>query len=230
MRRIHTTGRHNCRRQFKTIFKKFFSGNIMSFIERRKLMFGAAAAVVASASALAGSRRVPIPQNARERMRELRFPNVPLVTHTGQNVRFYDDILKDRKVVINFMYTVCSGICTPVTQNLLEARRLLGTDAKDIRFYSISLTPADDSPAALREYMEMQQIDEGWTFLTGEPRHVERVRQGLGFVDTTPEADADITNHSGMVRIGNEPMVSWGHASGLTTGKAIARMIRFELT
>ena len=202
----------------------------MSLIERRKLIFGAAASVVASASALAGGRDAPATPNARERMRQLRFPNVPLVTHTGRQVRFYDDILKDRKVVINFMYTVCSGICTPVTQNILEARRLLGAAAKDISFYSISLTPADDSPAALREYMEMHQINEGWTFLTGEPQHIERVRRGLGFIDNAPEADADITNHSGMVRIGNEPMVSWGHASGLTTGKAIARMIRFELT
>ena len=201
----------------------------MSFIERRKLMFGAAAAVVASAGSLASARTVPAVQSARERMREMRFPNVPLMTHAGRQVRFYDDILKGRKVVINFMYTVCSGICTPVTQNILEARRLLGADARDISFYSISLTPADDSPAALREYMEMHQIDAGWTFLTGQTQHVERIRRGLGFVDTTPEADADITNHSGMLRIGNEPMVTWGHASGLTTGKAIARMIRFEL-
>ena len=106
----------------------------MSFIERRKLMFGAAAAALSGASALAGQRAVPVILNARERMRELRFPNVPLLTHTGRQVRFYDDLLKDRKVVINFMYTVCSGICTPVTQNLLEARRLLGADAKDISF------------------------------------------------------------------------------------------------
>ena len=201
----------------------------MPIIERRKLMFGAAASIVASAGALAGPRKAPVVQSARERMREMYFPNVPLVTHTGRQVRFYDDLLKDRKVVINFMYTVCSGICTPVTQNILEARRLLGAAAKDINFYSISLTPASDSPAALREYMEMHQIDPGWTFLTGEPQHVERVRRGLGFVDKTPEADADITNHSGMVRVGNEPMVTWGHANGTTTGKAIARMIRFEL-
>ena len=156
----------------------------------------------------------------------MRFPNVALVTHTGRQVRFYVDILKDRKAVINFMYLVCSGICTPVTQYLLDARRLLGVAAKDINFYSISLTPAEHSPAALREYMEMHQIDKGWTFLTGEPCKVEPVRQGLGFLNKTPEANADITNHSSILRIGNEPLLSWRHASG----KAIARMIRFELT
>lgn len=162
-------------------------------------------------------------------MRQNHFPNVPLVTHTGKEVQFYDDILKGRKVVISFMYTVCSNICTPVTQNILEAQRLLGNFGKDISFYSISLTPLQDDPAALRAYMAMHKIGAGWTLLTGRPQNVERVRRGLGFAKKSPEEDADITNHSGMVRIGNEPLVSWGHASAITNGRAVARMIRFEL-
>jgi protein SCO1 len=55
------------------------------------------------------------------------------------------------------------------------------------------------------------------------------VAQGLGFSQQEPNEDADITNHAGMLRIGNERMASWGHASAITTGKAVARMIRFEL-
>jgi len=33
------------------------------------------------------------------------FPNVPLVTHEGKTVRFYDDLLKGKAVVINVIYT-----------------------------------------------------------------------------------------------------------------------------
>ena len=36
-----------------------------------------------------------------------RFPNVVLKTHEGRNVRFYDDLLKDKIVMINFMYATC---------------------------------------------------------------------------------------------------------------------------
>ena len=36
------------------------------------------------------------------------FPNVVLKAHTGRNVRFYDDLLKDKIVLINFMYATCT--------------------------------------------------------------------------------------------------------------------------
>ncbi len=35
------------------------------------------------------------------------FPNVELTTHHGDQVRFYDDLLKGKTVVINFMYATC---------------------------------------------------------------------------------------------------------------------------
>jgi protein SCO1 len=196
-------------------------------IQKRSLLVGAAAAL-AGARLMAATPRSPV-DDPREQMRQNRFPNVPLLTHTGKQVKFYDDLLKDKKVVINFMYTACTDICTPVTQNILQARRLLGDFAKDIHFYSISLTPQHDDPEALRTYMKAFQIDRGWTFLTGKPENVERLRRGLGFAQRDPKEDADITNHAGMLRIGNERTASWGHASAITTGKAVARMIRFEL-
>jgi len=200
----------------------------MPVFEKRRLLAGVASAV--AATGLMARTPGGSVQNPREQMRQKHFPNVGLVTHEGKEVRFYDHVLRDRKVVINFMYTVCSNICTPVTQNILEAQRLLGNLAKEIDFYSISLTPLQDDPAALRAYMKMNNIDKGWTFLTGKPQNIEQIRLGLGFSQRSPEADADISNHSGMLRIGNERLVSWGHASATTTGKAVARMIRFELS
>ncbi|NJL28528.1 MAG: hypothetical protein HC897_11885 [Thermoanaerobaculia bacterium] len=36
-----------------------------------------------------------------------KFPNVVLRTHEGKTVRFYDDLVKDKIVMINFMYAEC---------------------------------------------------------------------------------------------------------------------------
>lgn len=36
-----------------------------------------------------------------------RFPDVVLETHEGDHVRFYEDLLKDKIVLINFMYATC---------------------------------------------------------------------------------------------------------------------------
>ena len=38
-----------------------------------------------------------------------RFPNVVLKTHEGKTVRFYDDLLEGKIVMINFMYATCKG-------------------------------------------------------------------------------------------------------------------------
>lgn len=35
------------------------------------------------------------------------FPNVVVRTHEGRNVRFYDDLLKGKIVLISFMYADC---------------------------------------------------------------------------------------------------------------------------
>jgi protein SCO1/2 len=166
-------------------------------------------------------------QQSRERLRKIRTPNELLVDHNGRSVRFYDDIMKNRKVVINVMYTVCSNICTPATRHLIEAQRLLGDEAKDIHFVSMSLTPLSDDPAALREYKKLHGIDERWTFLTGKVENVERVQRAMGFLS---ERDTDdLLSHSGMARLCDEPNVKWTHLNTMVSGKSIARMIRFEM-
>ena len=37
------------------------------------------------------------------------FPNLTLYDHDGQEVKFYDDLVRGKIVVINFMYATCTG-------------------------------------------------------------------------------------------------------------------------
>ena len=50
-------------------------------------------------------------------------PNLTLVARDGRSVRFYDDVLKDRIVLLNTMFTSCAGICPPITTNLLAVQK-----------------------------------------------------------------------------------------------------------
>ena len=90
----------------------------------------------------------------RERLQRYHLPNVELVTHEGKKVRFYDDLVKDRKVVINFMYTNCADDTCPITTaNLVQVQKLLGNRVgRDIFFYSITLSPDQDTPAVLARH------------------------------------------------------------------------------
>ncbi|MGL5403998.1 MAG: hypothetical protein ACRC9I_09575, partial [Acinetobacter sp.] len=58
-------------------------------------------------------------------MGESKIPNVPIVTHSGQQMMFYDDLVKNHILVMNMMYTSCSGICPLATSNLIQVHRLL---------------------------------------------------------------------------------------------------------
>ena len=164
---------------------------------------------------------------ARERLRRHRTPNVELFDHDGRGVGFYDDVMKGRKVLINVMYSVCSNVCAPATRNLIEARRLLGDEARDLRFVSMSLTPLSDTPQVLRAYKKLHGIDASWTFLTGKPENVERVQRALGFIGNEPTDD--LLSHSAIARLCDERNLRWSHVNTVLPARSIARMIRFEL-
>ena len=168
--------------------------------------------------------------SGRERIRIHHLPNVPLVTHIGQRVRFYDDLVKDKKVVINFMYAKCEGICVPVTANLVRVQKLLGDRVgRDIFMYSITLKPAQDSADDLREYAEQHHVGPGWLFLTGTPPDIEHLRRALGFTYADPVEDADTSNHIGMVRFGVEPLTRWAACPGMANPEHIVRTILWDL-
>jgi protein SCO1/2 len=113
-------------------------------------------------------------------------------------------------VVLNFMYTTCQGGCVPSTENLKLVFDQLGSRiGKDVFFYSISLDATNDTPAALREYMELHEVRPGWVFLTGQKDDLERVRRSVGFVDIDPKVDAKKTEHAGLVLVGNETLDRW---------------------
>ena len=162
----------------------------------------------------------------RERLAERSFPNVTLTTHEGKKVKFYDDLLKDKIVLINFMYVKCQGTCPGTTANLVKVQKLLGERVgKDIFMYSITLKPEEDTPEKLASYARAYKVGPGWQFLTGDPKDVELLRQKLGFIDRDPVRDADKSNHIGMLRWGNEPHTLWAGCPGSLAPSKIVKEI-----
>jgi len=166
----------------------------------------------------------------RELIRRHHLPDVVLTTHEGKSVRFYEDLIEGKKVVINFMYSRCKGICSPVTSNLVRVQRMLGDRVgRDLFFYSISLEPALDTPEDLRRYADDHGVGPGWLFLTGSPADCELLRRELGFTDPDPVLDADVTNHAGNVLFGNEPLMLWAACPGQADPEWIRESILAEV-
>ena len=109
------------------------------------------------------------------------FPNTLLTDQDGQQMRFFDDMIKGKVVVINFIFTTCSDSCPLETARLRQVQKLLGDRVgKDIFFYSISIDPLSDTPEVLKAYAQRFQIGPGWQFLTGEFADITDLRKKLG--------------------------------------------------
>jgi protein SCO1/2 len=131
------------------------------------------------------------------------FPNVPLVTQDGRTVRFYDDLVKDRLVVVNFIFTRCTASCPLETAKLADVQKRLGTRVgRDIFIYSITLDPEHDTPAALKAYAEKFHAGPGWLFLTGKREDIDRLRAKLG-------DRSKWQTHATGLSIGNDPAGQW---------------------
>ena len=137
------------------------------------------------------------------------FPNVPLITHEGETVHFFDDMIEGKVVAINFIYTTCPDACPMETARLKEVQELLGDRVgDDVFFYSITIDPENDTPEVLANYVENWQIEDGWTFLTGEEEDIVLLRQKLGIYIEEIQSE-DSNDHNLSLVIGNQATGRW---------------------
>ena len=184
------------------------------------------AALAALPASFAGTKPImPSKTNHLTRSKSA-FPNVPLVTHEGKVVRFYDDLIKNKTVMINFMYASCMDICPGMTANLKQVHKEFGDRiGRDIFMYSITLQPEHDTPAVLKSYAHVFKTGPGWTFLTGKKADIEELRKHLGFSLSDPLLDKDKSQHIGVVKFGIEALERWGMSPALGDPKYIAQYL-----
>jgi len=155
------------------------------------------------------------------------FPNVELVTHEGKSVRFYDDLIKDRVVAINFIFTSCKDVCPGETARLRQVQQLLGERAdQDVFMYSITIDPETDSPEVLARYREQFGIGPGWTFLTGSEEDIELLQRKLGLL--IEDLD-DPDDHNINLVVGNEATGRWMKRSPYDNPHVLAGLLMDSL-
>jgi len=134
------------------------------------------------------------------------FPNVPLITQDEETVYFFDDLIKDKIVAINFIYTSCPDACPLETAQLVRVQDILGERmGKDVFFYSISIDPEKDAPTVLKKYKE--KFGANWTFLTGKKSDIIKLRKKLGLY--IEEIQDGSNNHNVSMIIGNQSTGRW---------------------
>ena len=167
--------------------------------------------------------------SARARLQQRHLPNLPLVTHDGDKVRFYDDLVKDKKVVLTFVSSRAPADSAKVMDNLARIQRFFGGRVgRDIFLYSIARTPARDTPAVLKTWAARYGAGPGWAFLTGRPSTVESLRRSLGFASEDPAEDAGPAFSVGLLRHGIEREMRWAHCQAQAAPGVIAHSMLLD--
>ena len=157
------------------------------------------------------------------------FPNVVVFTHENRRALFYDDLLRGKTVLVNFM-SIKDEATYRVTENLAKVQTHLGARlGRDVFMYSITVDPDRDTPLALAKFAASHKAQPGWLFLTGTLEVIETLR-GRFFASGPAHAAhhhsaADEDCSMGMIRYGNEAVGLWGSVPSATQPEDIAMRV-----
>jgi protein SCO1 len=135
-----------------------------------------------------------------------KLPDVEVVTHEGKTVRFYSDLVKDRAVAVNFIFTDCSTIC-PASGALFAS--LQKQSARGVHFISISIDPGTDTPRKLTAWSQRFRTGGAdWTLVTGKQSAIDAIVKAFGATTTRPQ------DHQPLTIIGSDATHVWTRLYG----------------
>jgi len=89
----------------------------------------------------------------------------------------FPKIIKDKITLLAMVYTHCPDICPMTTHNMQLVQRRLPDDLKGkVNFVVISFDPNRDTPAVLKKFAEIRDINfDNWSLLSGDKQNTQEV-------------------------------------------------------
>lgn len=150
------------------------------------------------------------------------FPEQSLVNKTvldqnGTQSLFYEHLIQDKTVAINFVFTRCTAICPLSSAIFHQVRQQLA--GRQVELISISVDPAFDTVEQLHKFSQKFGSDPNWHFITGQRSVITDILKNLG------EVAVDKNQHSNMVIVGNDASARWIRLYGLPQARQIVEAI-----
>lgn len=92
------------------------------------------------------------------------FEGIELFDQDGRRLFMAD--YEDKVLVLSFMFTSCPTVCPRQTRELSAVQRAIPEAVRArVRFLSVSVDPANDTPQALKEFARAHAVEwSGWSF------------------------------------------------------------------
>lgn len=166
---------------------------------------------------------------------ELVLPSIEVTDQNGIQHDFYNDLIKDKVVAINFVFTKCTMICPMLGYQFGQLQRKLQNDSnkqstekleslRDVQLISISTDPLNDTPQRLQEWSTQFKSDTtdgpNWTLVTGDTLAINALLKSLN------SFTADINEHSSLVILGNDKLNQWTRVEGTSSANLILETLK----
>lgn len=176
-----------------------------------------------SASSLAHDHQSHGPQAAKTTpvmaaSAKVKLLDLELTNQEGKTARFMTDVIGDRIVVLDNIYTSCTTICPVVTAIMVNVHSKIGERAgSEVSLVSLSVDSVTDTPQRLRAYARRHNA--AWNLWTGTKPAMDQILKGLGVY--TP----NYIDHPSSILVGDARTGEWTRFYEFANPEQIAKRV-----
>ena len=151
---------------------------------------------------------------------EVDLLDLTLIDQYGTEMKFVSDVIGDRIVVMDFVYTTCTTVCPVISAVFGQMQKKLGDQLGDeVVLLSVSVDPVRDTPKRLKAYAASHNAKPGWIWLTGHKRTMDKVLDGLGAYSP------NFADHPAMVLVGDGRTGEWSRFFGFPNPDRLMKQV-----
>ena len=138
--------------------------------------------------------------------------SIKLIDHEMLNVqrekvKLVEDVMADKVVIMNFVYTDCKTVCPVSTHIMSEVFKSIQADEniKDkVELITLTLNPKEDTPEKMKAFSsKYSNSGKGWAWLTGSSDKVNESLLGLRAYAPV------VSEHSSVILVGDPKENHW---------------------
>jgi protein SCO1 len=99
--------------------------------------------------------------------RSIQPPDIALTSMTRRPSTLRKELDAAGPVIVNFVFTTCSSICSTQTATLAALQGQLRAGSRPARFLTFTIDPDNDTPEQLATFARQFGVAAGWDFFTG---------------------------------------------------------------
>lgn len=147
-------------------------------------------------------------------------PAIQLVRDDGKQVSLSEELNDGRPVVLNFVYTTCTGICPLASHIFSQLQHKLGAGRDRVHLVSISVDPEEDTPTQLRAYARKYSAGPSWQHYTGTAAASIAAQRAFDVYK------GDKMGHTPVTLVRTEPGGPWVRLDGFATADMLLEEVQ----